>query len=237
MFDAPSGFSVPNSLGDWLGALAAGGELWVGPFEAPAPEVDAAARAVLRAAFDDAVEELAGTPPEFDADAAGWAAVSFFRACQLLVCRDVQAETVTRTLAEPCPVRRGPGTDFSVDLVFRFLPDLCERARRAAPGDALVVALTAWAREWPLSSPGVALEAPPRLETFADSPALWRLYLDRVAARRSDDRWRDPRVAAQLRADLGAWPELAPAMAESLRRAALAPAISVSAHPALSPLS
>lgn len=186
----------------------------------PAPVADdPAVEACLRDWDATARRELSGPVPAFDPVAAGWAVRQFYRGCQFLVCRDVPPEELARTLSVSCPSARGPGTDFSVDLVFRHLPELHDYARRVAPGDALVATLETWAREWPLSSPGIALPETPSLDTFAACVPLWRLYVDRITARQATDRLRDPRVAAQVRADLGAFPELDPVVAGVAKRA------------------
>lgn len=216
---APAPQEPASPLGGFVGALLSGGELHLNPPDGTTPVVDPAVEEKLREAHLLAGEELAGDAPEYDAAAAGWAAGQFYQACQFMIGRDTPAEKVLEAMRRPCPSTRGPASDFSADLVFRFLPELHERARRLAPGDPLVTALERWAREWPLSSPGVTLAAPPALDTFAGCPPLWRLYVDRVTARQAADRWRDPRVAGQLRADLGALPGLAPALADALRRA------------------
>jgi hypothetical protein len=204
---------------DFIDALLAAGEVSVEVFADVPLELEGAARAAVQEWDATARWELSGTVPAFEAEAATWALAQFYRACQFLVGRDVPAEVVTRTLARPCPAARGPAADFAVDLIFRFLPDLFEHARRLAPGDALVVELGRLARDWPLSSVGVPLDEPPSLESFAPNAALWRLYVDRVTAKRARDRWRDARVAAQLRTDLGAFPELDPALASALAMA------------------
>ncbi len=165
--------------------------------------------------------ELAGDVPPLQWPAVTWATMQFYRACQFLLSRDASAETVMKTLAQPCPLPAAPDVVFSVDLIFRFLPELAQRANQLAPGDPLVIELQKWAHAWPLSSVGIALDPAargPALEPLLEAPPLWRLYLDRIAARHATDRWREPRVAAALRADLGAYPELAPALASALDR-------------------
>jgi hypothetical protein len=223
--DVPLNSNPAFSLGDFLERLTTGSAIEVGPVNEPMEEIDGAGAAILRGWHEAARDELAGDVSELELDeaAAVWAAKRFYRACQLLVCRDSPPEKMAEIFGPECPSPRNPATDFSVDLIFRFLPPLHDRASRLAPGDPLVTALARWAFEWPLSSPGVRLENLPTLETFAGSFALWRLYVDRVTERRAEDRWRDSRVAARLHADLGGFPEMNAALAESLRRAASVP--------------
>ena len=208
------------SIRGFLEQLISGAGVQVQAVGEPAPKFDDGAMAVVRDYYEAARLELAGTPPDLDLGAAGWAAEQFYAACQFLVSRDAPAERVEQVLGSRWPAARGAAVDFSVDLVFRFLSALYGRARGLAPADPLVKALLLWARDWPLSSVGIRLEDSPVLETFAGSSSLWRLYVDRIADRLAEDRWRDPGVAEQLRADLGAFPELAPALSESLRRGA-----------------
>lgn len=141
---APVHPSAPP-LADFLRRFEETGEAQVHPFGEILPADDPAAEECLRAWDAAAREELSGPVPPFDPAAALWAARMYYQACQLLVCRDVPPGKIPDALAEPCPVARGPGADFSVDLVFRHLPELHAYARRAAPEDALVPVLAAWA--------------------------------------------------------------------------------------------
>src|SRR5689334_5477858 len=78
--------------------------------------------------------------------AARWAAVTFVRACQYAVRRDLPGNEVTRVLSLPCPGKRGPGVPYSVDLTFRLLPALCLLGRSTAEKDALGDCLLTLAR-------------------------------------------------------------------------------------------
>src|SRR5262245_12330175 len=109
-------------------------------------------------------QELPGTPPSLDLDAARWAALRFLHACRLIVYRDLGADVVEMEMTVPCPRPAGPGVSWSVDLTFRFLPDLHRFARSAANEDPLVAHLLRWAREWPLSSVGIADVGPIRVD-------------------------------------------------------------------------
>lgn len=184
-------------------------------------EFDADAITTLRDWDLAARAELAGEVPPLNLDAAGWAARQMFKACQCLIDRDAGETVVRESLSFPSPASRDPSTDYSVDLLFRFLPDLLTITRRLAPGDALTRILESWAREWPLSSPGVSLSGAISLDSFIQQSALRRLYLDRLTALIAKDRTDHAEVRHWLRTDLAAYPELAPLIFEALQPAAL----------------
>lgn len=155
-------------------------------------------------------EEVADVAPAFDAAAAGWAARMFWRASQFLMDREPGEDVVRRVLAEVCPRARGAGADYSVDLVFRFLPDLLRLAEQRAPQDALTEILRGWALEWPLSSAGVAVGTATVSAEVLAHPALRRLYLDRIFACGAKDRLNEPGLRRWIEADAGSHVELAP---------------------------
>ena len=174
-------------------------------------------RLILEELDVQARADLAGEPPDFIPTATAWAAIQFYRACQLSVSRDIAAEKVVQGLGIQCPGTVQPATCYSVDLIFRFLPDLYRIASRAAPEDVLISVLRTWAHTWPLSSVGIRLEQDFSISAFADSSALLRLYCDRITAERATDRTRDLRVQTMLQADLGIHDQRFPVLARLLR--------------------
>ncbi len=180
------------------------------------PPLDEAAIGLLATWERDARLDLAGKPPEYVPAAAGWAAIMVYRACQLVVCRDVTAEEVAAALAEPVPAARCPAVDWSVDLVLRHLPEVFRLARHLSPADPLVRELRRLAAAWPLSSVGIDDLGPLKLESFVRLGALLQLYADRVLAAADVSRLGDPRVDAALAKALGAHPELCPEIARRL---------------------
>src|SRR5215470_16089997 len=98
---------------------------------------------------------LPGNAPDFVPEAAVWGANMLHRGCQFLVCRDIDAEIVQKAMLEACPVAYSPAVIYSVDLTFRFLPDLIGMTRNVSSGDPLLQSLLQLARDWPLSSVGV----------------------------------------------------------------------------------
>lgn len=170
----------------------------------------------LLQAFDEAYrQEMPGSPPPLCLASARWAAVQLFRACQYLIFRDVNAATVSAELSKPCPVDgRGaphvsPAVHYSVDLTFRFLPDLMRLARAAAQNDVLVAQIAEWARAWPLSSVGMADNGSVNMEGIVQHPGLLAMYVDRVLARRDRSRMTDERVLAEMRRAVGPFDRLA----------------------------
>ena len=150
--------------------------------------------------------EFPGEAPTLSPPAARWAVGAFYTACQLLVCRDVPAETVAAALKTVCPAARSPEVHYSVDLVLRYLPDLLGFARRLATGDSLVEALVRIASEWPLSSVGVPGLKPADLaeiDTLVAHRGLRQLYADRVIQHDDASRLEHPAIKAAVLASLG----------------------------------
>jgi hypothetical protein len=113
-------------------------------------------------------------------------------------------------LSSPCPCPRDLTTEYSVDLIFQFLPDVYTLASRLGPRDPLIDALVRLAREWPLSAVGIPFGEPLVEIAFASSPALMRIYADRVTERCAKDRLTSGALRQLLRADAGLLTDLLP---------------------------
>ena len=172
----------------------------------------------------------------------------FSRACSFFIHRDHPAADMLAALSPPCPAAPSPSTCYSVDLTFRFLPDLHRLVQQASPQDPLCQVLKTWGLEWPLSSVGLEFkksetpepqisnndlqnqvtqpdpgsEMTSRLDSWWDNPCLRRLYVDRVLDRGDTHRLADPRVAQAVREVLGYHPELSVKMAAALQKLAKA---------------
>ncbi len=160
--------------------------------------------------------DLPAGMPVFDIPAARWAATRFYRACQFSVYRDMSEKTLARELDDLSGQSRSAAVHYSVDVVFRYLPDLANFAAAASEGDPLVGHLRRWARQWPLSSVGMrGVEAAP-IDGFAGCPGLMRLYTDRILARQDRARLDDPRAREAVEGALGMHLELAGAIGRAL---------------------
>ena len=153
--------------------------------------------------------EMPGPAPRLIGTAGRWAGTHFFRACQFLVYRDISEEVLTKELSVPYREPATPGVHYSVDLIFRFLPDLVRRAAAAAEHDPLVACLDRWASRWPLSAVGLAGADVAKIREFEENDCLMRLYADRVIATNDKTSLSHAGVREHVRAALGMFPELA----------------------------
>lgn len=159
--------------------------------------------------------DFSGEAPALLREASLWSVHQMYLACVATVLRELSAESLSTLLATPCPAGDPTATHYTVDLVFQFLPDLWRLARRASPLDPLVSILRQWGGQWPLSSIGMSDEpivsddgqmTPRPLPVDADSlrvirehSGLLRCYVDRVIARRAQDRLDDTLISAAVR--------------------------------------
>jgi hypothetical protein len=185
------------------------------------PDVDE----VLLSAEKVAVGSLAGESPGFDPGCARWAAQTLYRACHFLVCRDVNAETFQAFFKQACPQPHSPQTDYSADLVFRYLPDLVGMSRALATGDPLLQELLKLGKDWPLSSVGISGIENVDLKGFIEHPALRQLYVDRIVARADTSRLGDPQVDFAVKEALGDYPDLSAPIANHLNLSSPAPSV------------
>ncbi len=162
--------------------------------------------------------EFPGIMPPLEPAAARWAAEQFYRACQFAVHRDLGADKIAVALAGPCPPAPAASRHVSVDLTFRFLPDLYRLAKAAAEGDPLCERVRTWAAEWPLSSVGMPGVNPSDVADVCEHAGLLARYVDRIVARNDRSRLTDPRMREAVRAALGNYHELAADLAGALNR-------------------
>jgi hypothetical protein len=199
-----------------LRALAERGAIRVGPPSDDAGEEDgvnaalAEYEAICRAEFP-------GTPPPFSLSCGLWALNAFHRACQFVTYRNVDAEAIAAELEKPCPDEAAVSRHYSVDLVFRFLPDLYRLSHTASEADPLCDHLRRYGAEWPLSSVGMTGVRPRDLGGIVGHRGLLALYVDRLIARNDTSRLSEPVIRAAVRAALGDYGDLALSITAALR--------------------
>jgi hypothetical protein len=148
--------------------------------------------------------------PHVDRVAAQWALMSIYRVAQFLVFRELPEELMRTELAGKCPTGVGPEVCYSVDLSFRFLPELLRLTRAVSSHDPLLDVLRSWASDWPLSSVGMVGIEIGSVESILENRALSTLYADRILATNDQSRLADPHVADIVRTALGGFRELSP---------------------------
>src|SRR5262245_31566071 len=149
-----------------------------------APDADELQEAatLLRQAFDAHALDVAGPPPDFDADAACRAAEQVWLACWFLLSRGEEEDEVARRLPEPTAPTT-PAQHLSADVALRFLPQVLHRARALAAGDVLTAWLTRLLRTWPLSGVLADIDEGPLTPTDFGHDGLRLLYAERLAER------------------------------------------------------
>ena len=154
---------------------------------------------------------LPGEAPKFDLEAGIWAAQWLYKVCQFILWRDAAPDLIAQSLGSSCPSPRNASTDYSVDLCFRFLPDVLKLSARLAPSDILVEQIKTQAASWPLSSVGIdPLPDLGSLDSFLHHPSLKQLYVDRILATEDKSRINHPSVVDAIKTTIGAHPELCP---------------------------
>lgn len=151
--------------------------------------------------------------PEFDVPAATWAAEMLYRAAQFQVYRDVNAEFIAAAFQVPPPATDSPAVHYSVDICFRYLPDLNRLVKLAASDDPLLDEIARLLKPWPLSAVGVDAAGAAAWHAVFEQPGLQRMYIDRVITRGDKQRMAEPRVQEAVHIALGAFPQLAPSLA------------------------
>ncbi len=177
-----------DAFEDFLSRLLHEGSVVFREAPAPLPAAGAShhALSLLTQAFERVRLDVAGPEIAFDPGAAGEAAEFVRQACWAMVCRTERVQDLGRRLVlRTSPAKASPSTHLSIDLIFRFLPQVLHRARGIDPGDALVTMIADALRAWPLSGVLADLdEAPldPKALGFGGHPGLLLLYAERLAA-------------------------------------------------------
>jgi hypothetical protein len=147
-------------------------------------------------------QELTATVPAFHAEAAIWAAGFLYRAVQLVMLRDL-GEEVVNALLTPYEGEVTPETILSVDLSFRYLPNLMSLAKGLAPEDVLVKRMMEAAICWPFSSVGMKVDGAMKLDVIMNNTCLRREYIDRIIEARDTKRCNNVQVNEYIQEALG----------------------------------
>ena len=124
---------------DFVQSLADTGRVIVPPLLDSPADLEPAVRML-----DDLARlDLAFEAPPLVLAAGQWALTLLHRGCQSLVYREIAGDAVRDGLSQPCPEKASPAVHYSVDLSFRFVPDLLKLSCGVAREDPLVEGLIA----------------------------------------------------------------------------------------------
>lgn len=156
----------------------------------------------LHEQYEQQKQELSGTVPAFEPAAALWAAGFLYRAVQLVVLRNLGEEAVNSLLTRYDGVI-SPEAILSVDLSFRYLPNLMGLAKGLAPEDVLVKRLHEAAVQWPFSSVGMKLDDELNIDVIINNICVRRAYVDRIITTRDIKRCNNTQVNEYIQEALG----------------------------------
>jgi hypothetical protein len=168
----------------------------------------------LRQYYDDDTQEMPAQTPDFDQDAALWAARYLYASVQFILMRELD-ESFMQQYLMPYDGPLSPAAIYSADLTLRYLPDLFNLAKGLSPNDPLVVRLRATAFAWPFSAAAIPLEEDPELQMILEHPSLQRAYIDRILAVKDKQKCQHPACFPLVMEALGnyadvLWPQFEP---------------------------
>ncbi len=146
--------------------------------------------------------EMPANPPDFDPQAALWAAQYFYHATQLTLLRELGEDEIKKYLI-PFAGEKNATSIYSVDLLFRYIPNLFNLAEGLSPEDVLVKYLNEIILKWPFSSVGILLKEEANISTILSHPSLRLTYIDRIIAQKDKKRTTNKEVFSLLNEALG----------------------------------
>jgi hypothetical protein len=157
----------------------------------------------LKSEYENETLEYPFAVPDFDPDAAVWAAKTLYIATQLLLYREHKNEDVERLL-QPYYKEVTAAALLSADLTLRFLPAVANKLQQIDPEDRLIKLLTTHLITWHYS--GIAFPLPVAqldLDVLGNNKCLQQLYVNRVIEVRNLVLARHPALETSVRASLG----------------------------------
>lgn len=124
--------------------------------------------------------EFPFTSPEFHPAAALWAAETVYYACQFILFRE-NDDAKMEDFFPAFQFEVSPATILSVDLCFRFVPDMLRQLSLIDPEDSLISILEKYLKTWHFSGINYSLDFKEiELDIIFTNPCLQQLYLNRI---------------------------------------------------------
>lgn len=168
---------------------------------------------LLEQYYQEDIQEMPGTAPAYNPQAAYWGAKYFFRAVQLAVLRD-EGEAVINEKLVAFTETVDAAAMYSADLILRYLPSLLQLAKGLSPADILVKKLELTAAAWPFSAAGIETRVLSNEAVIFSDPSLRITYLDRLITSKDIKKIKGTEMQEQLISATGLhletfWPEAA----------------------------
>lgn len=157
---------------------------------------------LLRKYYEQDSLNQAFVVPDFSEAAAWWSVQYFFYVVQFTCIRSFTEEQVLEILKD-FEGEETVDTIYSVDLIFRQLPNILNLAKGLAPDDVLVKCIHQQIEKWCLSSVGIPLEKYTHESLILENKALTILYIDRIIERKDKKRLDNPLINEQVLIALG----------------------------------
>lgn len=147
------------------------------------------------------------TPPAFHPQAARWAAETVYYAGQFILFRE-NDEAKMEDYFPTFEFEISPSTILSVDLCFRFLPDMLRQLSLIDPEDALIAILEKQLYTWHFSGINYSLDFKEiDLAIIISNPCLQQLYLNRITNYKNIPLAKRPEINQLLKANFGIYEE------------------------------
>ncbi|WP_291146606.1 hypothetical protein [Flavobacterium sp. UBA7680] len=162
----------------------------------------------LETEYEKEILEYPGTAPDFNAEAALWAAKTVYLATQLLLHREHKRDDLNILLPDYAEIQDASAI-ISADLCLRFLPQIVGEIKRLDPEDLIIEILEKHLIQFHYSAIGSELDIENvSFEIIEANDCLLQLYIDRVVQRKSI-KWAQPDfIKKQLEIGFGDYQKL-----------------------------
>ena len=156
----------------------------------------------LKSIYKEEVLAFPFDAPELDVNAAVWASEFVYKTAQLILYREDSPDDLSKVLPEEDFVVT-PSTLVSVDLCFRFIPDLWRELKLIDSEDELVPILEKQLRKWHYSAISTNLEIEEDWNSIKESVCLTQLYVNRVIRYKNKKLAKIPWINHEITAHIG----------------------------------
>lgn len=161
---------------------------------------------ILEKYYQEDKLEMPYLAPEFLPSAGLWAIKYFYYSIQSALLREIDEKTISDLLKD-FELEKSPEAIYSVDLVFRHLPQLFDFIRALAPDDFLVKCIKEIAIKWPFSSVGIDFEDDFNIDNILKNKSLTYSYIDRIISYKDIKRIKNQKIMNLVEEVLGNYSE------------------------------